>query len=80
VRFAADGAGVGIADILDDEAARQEVALIEAQGREDALYVSDVTNTAQSGRLFDRFLVEHGRVDIVVTMSSCRINRPASSR
>ena len=66
VRFAAEGADVGIADIVDDEETRRTVELIEAEGRKGSLHVADVSTTAGISGLFDGFLGEHGRVDVLV--------------
>ncbi len=66
VRFAREGADVGIADIVDDEETRRTVELIEAEGRKGSLHIADVSKTSGISRLFDEFLAEHGRVDILV--------------
>lgn len=66
VRFAQEGADVGIADIVDDEETRRTVELIEAEGQKGSLHIADVSKTAGISRLFDEFLLEHGRVDILV--------------
>ena len=66
VRFAREGADVGIADIVDDAETRRTVELIEAEGRKSSLHIADVSNTAGISQLFDEFLAEHGRVDVLV--------------
>ena len=66
VRFAREGADVGIADIVDDEETRRTIELIEAEGRKSSLHIADVSKTSDISLLFDEFLAEHGRIDILV--------------
>ena len=66
VQFADEGADVGIADILDDEETQRTLAMVRERGRKASLYVTDVSRSDTVGPLFDDFLAEHGRVDIVV--------------
>ena len=57
VRFAQEGADVGIADIVDDEETRRTVELIEAESQKGSLHIADVSKTAGISRLFDEFLL-----------------------
>lgn len=66
VRLAQEGADVGIADIVDDPVTRHTVELIRNEGRQASLHVTDVSRTDQIGPMFDAFLKEHGRIDILV--------------
>lgn len=66
VRFAEEGADVGIADIVDDEVTQRTVEMIRERGRTASLHKADVSDSGAISRLFDAFIAEHGRVDIVV--------------
>ena len=66
VRFAREGADVGIADIVDDEETQKTVDLIRAEGRSAELFVTDVSKTSQIGSLYDQYLGQFGSIDILV--------------
>lgn len=66
VKFADEGADVGIADILDDEETQRTLAMVRDRGRKASLYVTDVSRSDAVGPLFEEFLADHERVDIVV--------------
>ncbi len=66
VKFADEGADIGIADILDDEETQRTLAMVRDRGRKASLYVTDVSRSDAVGPLFSDFLADHGRVDIVV--------------
>ncbi|NQW17027.1 MAG: SDR family oxidoreductase [Chloroflexi bacterium] len=66
VRFAQEGADVGIADIVDDAETQKTVDLIRAEGRSGELFVADVSTTSGIGSLYERHLEKFGRIDILV--------------
>jgi len=66
VRLAAEGADVGIADILLDDEAEKTAEIVREQGRTASLHKVDATKIPDLNRMFDEFLDVHGRVDILV--------------
>ncbi len=66
IMFADEGADVGIADIVDDEETQRTLEMVRERGRKASLHAADVSKTAGINGVFDAFLAEHGRVDIVV--------------
>ena len=66
LRLASEGADVGIADILLDDEAERTAELVREQGRKASLHQVDATKLPDLNRLFDEFLIEHGRIDVLV--------------
>ena len=66
VRLAADGATVGILDMLPERVGAVTAAITRAGGRAIPLSSADVSDEAQMRRAVDQFTAEAGRVDIVV--------------
>jgi 3-oxoacyl-[acyl-carrier protein] reductase len=64
--FAAEGADVVIADVLDAEAAGPVLSSIAAAGRRHLLVRTDVTDERQVRAMVDAALAEFGRIDILV--------------
>jgi 3-oxoacyl-[acyl-carrier protein] reductase len=64
--FAAEGADVVIADVLDAEAAGPVLSSIAAAGRRHLLVRTDVTDEQQVRAMVDAALAEFGRIDILV--------------
>jgi NAD(P)-dependent dehydrogenase (short-subunit alcohol dehydrogenase family) len=64
LRFAAEGAPVGLADMMDDEGQRVRAEIEHKGGR--AIYVDcDVSNPEQVKRAIDRTAEAFGRLDVV---------------
>jgi 3-oxoacyl-[acyl-carrier protein] reductase len=63
--FAAAGAGVYVVD-LDREKGAAAVQAIRERGGRASFLACDVTDAAQVGHVFDRFLAEAGRLDVLV--------------
>lgn len=66
VRLAAEGADVGVNDILDDEVTRQTAALAKERGSDASVHVADVSKLPEIDRMIDSFLDAHGKIDILV--------------
>ena len=66
VRLAAEGADVGVNDILDDEITRQTASLAKERGSDASVHIADVSKLPEIDRLIDSFLDAHGRIDILV--------------
>ena len=64
--FAAEGADVVIADVLDAEAAGPVLSSIAAAGRRHLLVRTDVTDERQVRAMVNAALAEFGRIDILV--------------
>lgn len=64
-RFAEEGCSVVVADI-DDEGARETVALVEKLGREALLVTTNVGDAAHAERLVDEAEKHFGGVDILI--------------
>jgi 3-oxoacyl-[acyl-carrier protein] reductase len=64
--FAAEGADVVIADVLDEEAAGSTLEAIAAAGRRSLLVHTDVSDEASVRAMVDRAYEEFGHVDILV--------------
>ena len=71
--LADEGADVGINDVERDQAADDTIAIVEERGRRASWHEADISSSAQVGRMFDEFVEEHGRIDIL-------INNAVSSR
>jgi len=66
VRLAAEGADVGIADILIDDETERTAELVRAQGRVASVHQVDATKLPDLSRMFDEFLDAHGQIDVLV--------------
>ena len=64
--FAENGADVGINDVERDAEAEKTLAAIKKLGRKASWHQADIGVSAQRERMFDEFLKEHGRIDILV--------------
>jgi 3-oxoacyl-[acyl-carrier protein] reductase len=73
--FAAEGADVVIADVLDAEAAAPVLSSIAESGRRHLLVRTDVSDERQVRAMVEAALAEFGRIDVLVndagTMSQC---------
>ena len=66
MRLAAEGADVGVNDIVDDDVTRQTAALARERGSEASVHVADVSKLPEIHAMIDAFLGRHGRIDILV--------------
>jgi NAD(P)-dependent dehydrogenase (short-subunit alcohol dehydrogenase family) len=64
VRFAAEGASVGVLDLVP-EAAEQTVAMIDKEGGVARALAADVSDAAQVAGAVDALAAEHGRIDVL---------------
>jgi len=64
--FAENGADVGVNDIERDGEAEKTLAAVKKLGRKATWHQADIGASAQRERMFDEFLKEHGRIDILV--------------
>lgn len=64
VRFAAEGAAVGVLD-LSAEAAAETVATVEEEGGRALALAADVSNARQVGEAVDALVAEYGRLDVL---------------
>ena len=68
--LAAQGADVGIADIVDDDVLHEVAELVRAKGRRASVHIADMSSVEQIGRAVEAFVAEHGTVDIVVNSTT----------
>lgn len=66
IRLAAEGADVGVNDILDDEVTRQTAALAKERGSAASVHIADASKLPEIDGMFDSFLDVHGRIDVLV--------------
>ncbi len=64
--LAQNGCDIGLNDIEHDESADRTIQLIGETGRQCTFTVADISNSGSVNALFDEFLAEHGRIDILV--------------
>ncbi|MHA6781000.1 SDR family NAD(P)-dependent oxidoreductase [Pseudonocardia saturnea] len=64
VRFAAEGATVGVLDLVP-EAAEQTVAMIDKEGGVARALAADVSNAGQVAEAVDALAAEYGRIDVL---------------
>ena len=64
--FAQQGADVGINDIERDAEADRTIARVEELDRRASWHLADVGDSAARHRMFDEFLAQHGRIDVLV--------------
>jgi len=76
--FAEHGADVGINSPRPepDEVAKSTIAAVEAQGSKATWHSADIGDTAARERMFDEFLAEHDRIDILVNNAVDSANVP----
>jgi 2-deoxy-D-gluconate 3-dehydrogenase len=75
--FAEQGADVGINDIERDSEAEKTIAGIEKLGRKASWHLADISSAADRERMFDEFVAEHGRIDVLVNNAGVNIPRDA---
>ena len=61
VRLAAEGADVGVNDILDDEVTRQTAALAKERGSAASVHIADVSRLTEIDGMIDSFLKAEDR-------------------
>ena len=66
VLLAKYGVDVGINDIEYDQAARDTVNMVRNEGRNVSWHLADITKSSEIDRLFNEFIEEHGRIDIMI--------------
>jgi NAD(P)-dependent dehydrogenase (short-subunit alcohol dehydrogenase family) len=64
--LAKEGADVGINDIERDKAAEDTLRMVRNEGRRTSWHLADISDSKQVNAMFDEFLAEHGRIDILV--------------
>lgn len=74
--MARQGADVGVNDLHRDDSAEQVLRSIEAQGRTASWHTADIGKSDQVGAMFDEFLAEHGRIDVMVNNAVAPIEKP----
>ena len=76
VMLAREGADVGINDIERDQAAEDTMDMVRSDGRKASWHLADIADSKQVGRMFDEFLAEHGRIDILVNNAVASRHKP----
>ncbi len=66
IRLAAEGADVGVNDIVDDGVTHETASLVRERGRKASVHVGDVSSLEGIDQTMDDFLSQHGRIDILV--------------
>ncbi len=74
--LAREGCDIGLNDIEEDEDAHRTQSLIEAAGRRATFTIADISRAPEVTRLFDSFVVAHGRIDILVNNAYSARNQP----
>ena len=74
--LAQNGCDIGLNDIEHDGSADRTIALIRETGRRCTFTVADISNSDSVNTLFDEFLAEHGRIDILVNNPYWSENMP----
>ena len=74
--LAKEGVDIGINDIEQDQAAEDTKDLVRAEGREVSWHLADISSGAEVGRMFDEFIAEHGRIDILVNNAVYAEHKP----
>ena len=64
--LANEGADVGINDIVDDDVSQRAAELVTNRGVKGTFHAGDVSTVPGINAVIDRFLAEHGRIDILV--------------
>ena len=66
VAFAEHGADVGINDLERDTEADRTIERVEELGRKASWHLADIGSAGDRTRMFDEFIAEHGRIDVLV--------------
>ena len=74
--MARQGADVGINDLTRDDSAERTLRLIEAEGRKASWHLADIGDKAAVDAMFEEFLAEHGRIDVMVNNAVAPIEKP----
>ena len=74
--LAKEGADVGINDIERDQAAEDTMTMVEEEGRKASWHLADISDSVQITKMFDEFLSEHVRIDILVNNAVASIKKP----
>ncbi len=74
--MARQGADVGINDLTRDDPAERTLRSIEAEGRHASWHQADIGDEAQVEKMFEEFLGEHGRIDVMVNNAVAPIDKP----
>jgi NAD(P)-dependent dehydrogenase (short-subunit alcohol dehydrogenase family) len=75
VLLAREGADVGINDVELDRAAEDTLEMVRQEGRRASWHLSDIADVGQVNRMFDEFVAEHGRIDILVNNAVATIDK-----
>lgn len=76
VAMARRGADIGVNDIEWDDSAAETLRLIEAEGVRASWHLADAGDGAQVAGMFDDFLRQHGRVDVMVNNAVATRDKP----
>ena len=74
--LAEQGCDIGLNDIEHDESADRTIGLVGETGRKCTFTVADISKGDQVNALFDEFLAEQGRIDILVNNPYWSKNMP----
>ena len=74
--LAQNGCDLGLNDIEHDESADRTMKLISETGRKCTFTIADISDSNSVNALFDEFLAEHGRIDILVNNPYWSENMP----
>ena len=66
LKFAENGADVAIIATSESDAARQTLAQLQSMGSDAKLYVCNVSNSEEGGRMADMIIADYGQIDILV--------------
>ena len=66
LKFAENGADVAIIATSESDAARQTLAQLQSMGSDAKLYVCNVSNSKEVGRMADMIIADYGQIDILV--------------
>ena len=66
LKFAENGADVAIIATSESDAARQTLAQLQSMGSDAKLYVCNVSNSEEVGRMADMIIADYGQIDILV--------------
>ena len=76
VAMARQGADVGVNDLERDRTAEETLGQIEAEGRRASWHRADIANRDQVEAMFDDFLSQHGRIDVLVNNAVSAVDTP----
>ena len=72
--LASEGADIGINDIERDQNAEDTMGMVRQEGRAVSWHLADIADSSQVNGMFDEFLSEHGRIDILVNNAVASID------